>query len=61
MPLYPPQTRGTVQEAADYWGVSPKTIRRWIAGSLIHAERVGPKLIRVDLDSLETRTLGGAA
>ena len=45
---------GTVSQAADSQHVSTKTIRRWIADGIIYAERIGPRLIRVDLDSLET-------
>ena len=57
---------GSVQEAADYLGVSTKSIRRWISSGLIKAYRVGPKLIRVDLDSLNSlgkplQYLGGDA
>jgi excisionase family DNA binding protein len=48
------RTKLTVQESAEHLNVSSKTIRRWITQGLIRAERVGPKLIRVDLESLET-------
>ena len=53
---------GTIQDAADHYQVSTKTIRRWITAGLIHAERVGPHLIRVDIDSMQTTPLqyGGA-
>ena len=44
---------GTVQEAADYLKVSTKTIRRYITQGLVEAERVGPRLIRVNLASLD--------
>lgn len=33
-------------------GVSDKTIRRMISRGEIYAERVGPRLIRVDLNSI---------
>lgn len=51
-----PQPRhwGTVAQAAESQHVSTKTIRRWIADGIIYAERIGPRRIRVDLDSLET-------
>jgi hypothetical protein len=39
-------------EAADLIGVVPKTIRRWIADERVIARRFGPKLIRVELESL---------
>ena len=44
---------GTIQQAADRKQVSAKTIRRYIAQGLILAERVGPRLIRVDLASVD--------
>ena len=43
----------TVAEAAEYWRVSTKTVRRWISQGLIRAERVGPRLIRIDVNALE--------
>jgi excisionase family DNA binding protein len=43
----------TISEAADYLNVSGKTIRRWISAGLIEAERLGPRLIRVNADSLD--------
>ena len=57
---------GTVQEAADYLKVSTKTIRRYISQGLVEAERVGPRLIRVNLASLDNlgrslQFLGGEA
>lgn len=44
---------GTIRDAAEREQVSTRTIRRWIARGLIRAERIGPRLIRVDLDSLD--------
>ncbi|WP_127475055.1 helix-turn-helix domain-containing protein [Microbacterium sulfonylureivorans] len=44
---------GTIQQAADTAQVSDKTIRRWVAAGLIEAQRFGPRLIRVDMTSLE--------
>jgi len=43
---------GTVQDAADYYGVSTQTIRKWIANGQLRAKRVGPRFIRVDMQSL---------
>lgn len=45
---------GTISEAADRKQVSEATIRRWIDRGLVRAERIGPRLIRVDLESLDT-------
>lgn len=44
---------GTIQEAADSRKISTKTVRRYITQGLIEAERFGPRLIRVNLDSLD--------
>ena len=41
-------TRLSVRDAAEFHNVSEKTIRRWIPQGILPAERVGPKLIRID-------------
>jgi excisionase family DNA binding protein len=43
----------TVQEAADLKKISVWTLRRYITQGRIQAERIGPRLIRVNLASLE--------
>ena len=43
----------TIAEAADALSVSIKTIRRRIADGSLDARRIGPRLIRVNLASLE--------
>lgn len=48
-----PSSWGTIADAAARKQVSVKTVRRWIAAGLVTAERIGPRLIRVDLDSLD--------
>ena len=53
MPIAISPKWGTIQEAADHYKVSAKTIRRYITQGLIEAERVGPRLIRVNLASLD--------
>ena len=50
MPLHEPTS---IAAAAEYAGVSPKTIRRYIAAGRLAAYRVGPRLIRVDLAEVE--------
>jgi excisionase family DNA binding protein len=50
----------TVQEAADHYRVTDSTILRWIKSGDLSAYRVGPKLIRVELDSLNVTPLGDA-
>jgi excisionase family DNA binding protein len=46
----PPQP--TIKQTADYFGVDVKTIRRWIVQGRLIAYRVGPRLIRVDRESI---------
>jgi excisionase family DNA binding protein len=57
----PPQP--TIKQTAAYFGTDPKTIRRWIADGRLIAYRVGPRLIRVDRDSILklASPIGGAA
>ncbi len=54
----------SIPHAADYVGVSSKTIRRWIASGRISGYRAGPRLIRVDLNEVDAMlrpipTVGG--
>jgi excisionase family DNA binding protein len=51
-----------LQEAADHCDVSYRTIRRWIADGRLKAVRVGPRLIKVDVDDLAAllQPTGGA-
>lgn len=46
------QRLDSIQVAAGIAGVHPKTIRRWIAEGRITGYRMGPRLVRVDLDEL---------
>jgi len=48
----------SMQEAADTYGVSRATIRRYIDAGLITAYRVGPRVIRLDADELDHQLLG---
>lgn len=48
---------GTVAEAAELYRVSPDTIRRMIRRGEVYAERFGPRLIRIDLNSFKTHML----
>lgn len=43
----------SIERAADYIGVSTKTIRRYIAAGRVTGYRTGPRLIRVDLNELD--------
>jgi hypothetical protein len=38
----------TVQEAADYLGVSTKTIYKWIAEGSLKAHKIGKRMLRID-------------
>lgn len=42
-----------IAAAADYNDVSTRTIRRYIAEGRIPGYRVGPRLVKVDLDDLD--------
>jgi len=44
--------RLSIQQAAAWLGVHPKTIRRYITHGRIKAIRIGPKLIRIERESL---------
>ena len=46
----------SLADAADYYSVSVKTIRRWIADGRIEGYRVGPRLLRVRMESLDSAT-----
>ncbi|MBE7195957.1 MAG: helix-turn-helix domain-containing protein [Gordonia polyisoprenivorans] len=53
----------SLPSAAEYAGVSVRTLRRYIADGRVRAYRVGPRLIKVDLADLDAmlRPIGGAA
>jgi excisionase family DNA binding protein len=43
----------SLADAAERVGVTTRTLRRWIAAGTLPASRVGPRLVRVNLDDLE--------
>ncbi|VCT89531.1 hypothetical protein MHAS_01225 [Mycolicibacterium hassiacum DSM 44199] len=45
--------RASIQQTAEYLGVSTKTVRRYIADGKLKAVRLGPRLIRVERESVE--------
>ena len=45
----------SIDEAAAYCGVHPRTIRRRISDGTIHGVTVGKKLVRVDLNEVDER------
>jgi excisionase family DNA binding protein len=38
----------TVQETADYLGVSKKTVYKWVAEGSLRAQKIGKRMIRID-------------
>ena len=48
----------TIQEVADTFGVSTRTVRRYISSSRLTAYRVGPRMIRLDADQVAEQLLG---
>jgi excisionase family DNA binding protein len=42
----------SVEQAANYVGVDPKTVQRWISQGRLSAKRNGPRLIRLDRDEV---------
>ncbi|MBP2211107.1 excisionase family DNA binding protein [Rhodococcus ruber] len=44
----------TVAEVAEQYSVGQLTVRRWIEAGKISAVKFGPKLVRVDLDSVKS-------
>ncbi|MEP9391682.1 helix-turn-helix domain-containing protein [Gordonia sp. VNK1] len=53
----------SITVAAEYADVSVRTLRRYIASGRLTAYRVGPRLIKVDLNDLDAmmRRVGGDA
>ena len=58
----PRRLAGTTQ-AAEYAGLCTRTIYRYIADGRLTGYRVGPKLIKIDLDELDaiTKPIAAAA
>lgn len=44
----------TLSDAAGWLSLDEKTLRRWISQGRLTAYRVGPKLIRLDADEIES-------
>ena len=47
----------SINEAASYYGVHPRTIRRAVAAGKIVGYRFGGKLVRVDLAEIDEKLL----
>lgn len=48
----------TINEVAERYGVSTKTVRRYISGGVLTAHRLGPRLIRLDAAEVEAELFG---
>lgn len=54
MPANKSQRRlSSLPEAAEQFGVSSRTLRRYISAGRITGYRFGPRMLRVDLDELD--------
>lgn len=54
MPANKSQRRlSSLPDAAEQYGVSAKTLRRYISAGRITGYRFGPRMLRVDLDELD--------
>jgi excisionase family DNA binding protein len=62
-PAAQPRRYARLQEAADYLGVTDRTIRQMIADGRLTGYRSGSRLVRVDLNELDAamQPFGGAA
>lgn len=58
-----PRNYATLKQAAEYLGVTDRTIRQMIADGRLTGYRNGPRLIRVDLNEIDAvmEPFGGAA
>lgn len=61
MTIAAPANKVSIQDAATYYGVTDRTIRNWLTSGIIRGERIGTKIIRVDIDSVISQPLGGDA
>lgn len=43
----------SLPDAAEYAGVHPRTLRRYIAAGRLTGYRLGPRVIRIDADELD--------
>jgi excisionase family DNA binding protein len=59
--VVPPRRWATPQEAADYLGVSARTIRQMGADGRIRLYRNGKRIVRVDLNELDAAMTAGGA
>ncbi|PND54350.1 hypothetical protein CRM90_28470 [Mycobacterium sp. ENV421] len=48
----------TIEQVAEQFGVSTRTVRRYIADGRLTAYRVGPRMIRLDAEQASQQLLG---
>jgi excisionase family DNA binding protein len=51
--IHPPRRFTSVEGAATYADVSQRTIWRWIHRGILPAHRVGPRLVKIDVNDLD--------
>jgi excisionase family DNA binding protein len=51
----------TVRDVCSTYGLSERTVRRYLAEGLLTATRVGPRLIRLDAEQVERALTGEPA
>lgn len=56
-----PPSHVTVQQVADDLQVHERTVQRWIADGTLKALRVGPTLLRINVEDLYAFLSGGGA
>jgi len=48
-----PRRLASLADAAAYAGVNPRTLRRYVATGHLTGHRLGPRLLRIDLNELD--------
>jgi excisionase family DNA binding protein len=51
-----PQDWVSPQQVADYMNVPVRSVHRWIQDGNLQAERIGPKLIRINIEAFRAFT-----
>ncbi|WP_186290588.1 helix-turn-helix domain-containing protein [Gordonia zhaorongruii] len=55
-----PDYSATLSDIAREFGISYRTVRRYVAAGLITGHRIGPKLIRFNIGEVREQLLGNA-
>jgi len=53
----PAKRYASIQAVAAIYDVDPMTVRRWIASGLVTGYRIGDRLIKLDLDEVQSRVV----